>query len=189
MTLTHSVHSFFTQKPVGSAGVPGPSRGQFEDSPPSLIHYTHKDPLTSPPPADPVVVILYDLDGTLIKTSSGAKFPKSREDWMWWNDLVPKRLKEDIKTGKHVVILSNQGDGRPKIRREWKAKLPLIAEKVSCVHHLIGHQLTRSWAITSRSGSWRPWKRTRSASHIRACSTRSSSSTAIRAGRLVRRAS
>jgi hypothetical protein len=28
------------------------------------------------------------------------------------------------------VVISNQGDAREKIRREWKAKVPLIAAKV-----------------------------------------------------------
>lgn len=28
------------------------------------------------------------------------------------------------------MVLSNQADSRPKIRAEWKAKLPLIAAKV-----------------------------------------------------------
>ena len=28
------------------------------------------------------------------------------------------------------MVLSNQADARPKIRAEWKAKLPLIAAKV-----------------------------------------------------------
>jgi hypothetical protein len=28
------------------------------------------------------------------------------------------------------VVISNQGDAREKIRKEWKAKVPLIAAKV-----------------------------------------------------------
>ena len=35
-----------------------------------------------------------------------------------------------MEEGKHLVVLSNQADSRPKIRAEWKAKLPLIAAKV-----------------------------------------------------------
>jgi hypothetical protein len=40
-------------------------------------------------------------------------------------------LKREVEEGKHLVVLSNQADSRPKIRAEWKAKLPLIAAKVS----------------------------------------------------------
>ncbi|KAL1412679.1 DNA kinase/phosphatase Pnk1 [Vanrija albida] len=123
------VHSFFTQ-PAGGSGA-GPSRGTFDtNASPSLVHYHYLDPLEGAPPATPVELVLYDLDGTLIKPSSGAKFPKDRNDWMWWNPLVPKHIKDEIKSGKHVIVLSNQGHKAPKIRNEWRAKLPLISAKL-----------------------------------------------------------
>jgi hypothetical protein len=84
----------------------------------------------TPTPTKKVPVVFYDLDGTLIKTRSGADFPKSRDDWTWWDPVVPGRLKKEWEEGKHVVVISNQGDAREKIRKEWKAKVPLIAAKV-----------------------------------------------------------
>jgi bifunctional polynucleotide phosphatase/kinase len=95
------------------------------------VHYRHLDPLKDEPPSEPVQIVLYDLDGTLITTRSGKTFPKGSDDWKWWDDSVPKRLKQDQKDGKHIVILSNQAFKGPKVRREWRGKLPLIAAKVS----------------------------------------------------------
>jgi bifunctional polynucleotide phosphatase/kinase len=45
-------------------------------------------------------------------------------------------LKAEWEEGKHLIVLSNQGDSRPKIREEWKAKLPLITSKV-CISQLM----------------------------------------------------
>jgi len=89
-------------------------------------------------PSKKIEIVFYDLDGTLIKTlKSGSGFPTSRADWQWWDPCVPSRLRKEVEEGKHLVVLSNQADSRPKIRGEWKAKLPLIAAKVSssaCCH-------------------------------------------------------
>ncbi|KAL7422837.1 DNA kinase/phosphatase Pnk1 [Cryptotrichosporon argae] len=139
-----TVHPFFSAPSALS------SIGQFLASPESLIHYVHLDPLQSlpstsntgptaptyttipalPPPISLVTVIFYDLDGTLIVPQSGAPFPKNRTDWQWWHASVPVRLKQEVGEGKHVVVLSNQGDAREKIRAEWRAKVPLIAAKI-----------------------------------------------------------
>jgi bifunctional polynucleotide phosphatase/kinase len=78
-----------------------------------------------------VRVIFFDMDGTLIKPRLGGRFPKSETDWMWLYPEVPKRIAEEVKDGRHVVVLSNQGSGRPKLIAEWKKKLRLICESVS----------------------------------------------------------
>jgi hypothetical protein len=79
-----------------------------------------------------IEIVFYDLDVTLIKTrNKGSGFPTNRADWMWWDPSVPGRLKREWEEGKHLVVLSNQGGERPKVQEEWKAKLPLIAAKVS----------------------------------------------------------
>ena len=96
-----------------------------------MIHYFHLDPFSPGPSTPKVQVVFYDLDGTLIKTRTGSEFPRNRDDWMWWNDAVPARLKREHEEGKHLVVLSNQGDERAKIQNEWRAKVPLIAAKVS----------------------------------------------------------
>jgi len=113
------------------ANASGPIRGTYDPTTPaSLIHYVADDPLAQPPPDAPVVLVMYDLDGTLIRPKSGAKFPKSADDWVWWDASVPKQLKADVAAGRHVVVLSNQATKSPKLQRAWKEKIPLIATKV-----------------------------------------------------------
>lgn len=46
----------------------------------------------------------FDLDGTLITTKSGAKFPKDKNDWKWLTPDVPKKLKQLD----NIVIFTNQ---------------------------------------------------------------------------------
>jgi len=119
------VHPFFSAAPTTS--------GSFLPSPPTLAHFLHLDPFNnSGESSKKIEIVFYDLDGTLIKTlKSGSGFPTSRADWQWWDPSVPSRLKREVEEGKHLVVLSNQADSRPKIRAEWKAKLPLISAKVS----------------------------------------------------------
>lgn len=54
-----------------------------------MLHGVHLSP-------DPkgVKIAAFDLDGTLISTKTGFIFPNGADDWKWWNDLVPTRLKE-----------------------------------------------------------------------------------------------
>ncbi|KIR51540.1 DNA 3'-phosphatase [Cryptococcus gattii Ru294] len=130
-------HPFFT------GGTPK-EHGKFHASDPALIHFAHLDPFESLPknssesidlsdstPAPKrIPVAFYDLDGTLVKTRSGNDFPKSRDDWMWWHPSVPEKLKQEWEAGRHLVVISNQGSKKPKIKSEWRAKLPLIAAKM-----------------------------------------------------------
>jgi bifunctional polynucleotide phosphatase/kinase len=48
------------------------------------------------------------MDSTLILTKSGKTFAKDSSDWIWWNEAVPKKLREDHKKGFKIVIISNQ---------------------------------------------------------------------------------
>jgi len=58
----------------------------------------------------------FDMDGTLITTKSGAKFPKTVDDWQWWNPLVVKKLVELSSNGYEIVIFTNQaGIGKKRI--------------------------------------------------------------------------
>ncbi|WVO17508.1 polynucleotide kinase 3'-phosphatase [Cryptococcus depauperatus] len=110
--------------------------GKYVSSEPSLVHYTHLDPLEAisdvslPNPIKRIAITFYDLDGTLIKPRWGSKFPKDRHDWVWWHQLVPDKLKQEWQEGRHIVVISNQGDKREKIKSEWRAKLPLIVAKM-----------------------------------------------------------
>ena len=48
------------------------------------------------------------MDSTLIETKSGAKFAKNATDWIYWNECVPKKLKEYSENGYKIVIFTNQ---------------------------------------------------------------------------------
>ena len=47
--------------------------------------------LGDPKPSN--LIASFDMDDTLIKPKSGAKFAKSATDWIWWHPNVPERLK------------------------------------------------------------------------------------------------
>ena len=54
-------------------------------------------------------IAAFDLDSTLITTSSGKRHAGSATDWKWWHPQVPGKLRELYEGGYRVVILSNQG--------------------------------------------------------------------------------
>lgn len=53
-------------------------------------------------------LIIFDVDGTLVQTKSGATFRKSEDDWQWLPGRL-ERLAELRKQGIHIAIASNQG--------------------------------------------------------------------------------
>ncbi|KAH7148322.1 polynucleotide kinase 3 phosphatase-domain-containing protein [Dactylonectria macrodidyma] len=55
-------------------------------------------------------IAAFDLDSTLVSTSSGKTHSRGASDWKWWDSCVPGRLRELYQDeGYRVVILSNQG--------------------------------------------------------------------------------
>lgn len=56
-------------------------------------------------------VAAFDLDDTLVKTKSGTKFARNADDWKWWNENVPVKLREwvDEHPNGLLVIFTNQG--------------------------------------------------------------------------------
>lgn len=55
-----------------------------------------------------ILLIIFDVDGTLIQTKSGDKFRRSADDWQW----KPGRLEmlRDIKRlGIEIAVATNQG--------------------------------------------------------------------------------
>jgi bifunctional polynucleotide phosphatase/kinase len=50
----------------------------------------------------------FDMDSTLINTKSGKTFAQNADDWVWWNDSVPTKLKKAYEDGYKIVIFSNQ---------------------------------------------------------------------------------
>ncbi|KAF8577048.1 PNK3P-domain-containing protein [Ramaria rubella] len=81
-------------------------------------------------PAPSSKVAAWDLDGTLIKTSSGNNFPRDKSDWMWWRSSIPNKIKELHKEGFTIVIFSNQASSKKKSIDEWKLKIPAIASQL-----------------------------------------------------------
>lgn len=50
----------------------------------------------------------FDIDGTIIKTKSGARFPKNSDDWTWNLGNVKSQLRELFKNGYKLVFFTNQ---------------------------------------------------------------------------------
>jgi bifunctional polynucleotide phosphatase/kinase len=56
------------------------------------------------------LIAAFDLDGTLIKTRSGAlPFLSPPDDWIHWNSCVPHKIQAVSLSGYRVVIFTNQG--------------------------------------------------------------------------------
>lgn len=51
----------------------------------------------------------FDIDFTVIKTASGRKFATGANDWEWWDDSVPDRLRQLDAEGYRVIFFTNQG--------------------------------------------------------------------------------
>lgn len=54
-------------------------------------------------------VAFFDLDGTLILTASGSKFPRDGSDWKFWSSAVPGQLKTLHESG-YVAIAHCEGN-------------------------------------------------------------------------------
>ncbi|KAI0051582.1 PNK3P-domain-containing protein [Auriscalpium vulgare] len=88
----------------------------------TCLHGTNLQPKASPK------VAIFDLDGTLIKSTFGrGRGPKAGPlEWQWWKSVVPTKVKEVHDSGFAVVIISNQGIRAAQLV-DWKKKIPLIA--------------------------------------------------------------
>ncbi|KAA1478773.1 PNK3P-domain-containing protein [Dentipellis sp. KUC8613] len=101
-------------------------------------------------PAPSAKVAVFDLDGTLIKSTIGVKKrPKASPFvWAWWRDSVPEKLKQVHESGYAVVIISNQGIRSAQLD-SWKKKMALIANALPDVpFHL--------FAATAKDGHRKP---------------------------------
>ncbi len=54
-------------------------------------------------------VAAFDVDWTLVKPKSGAKFASNRADWMWLLPCVPLALRALHEAGYAIVVFTNQG--------------------------------------------------------------------------------
>ncbi|KAJ6020882.1 Polynucleotide kinase 3 phosphatase [Penicillium herquei] len=82
-------------------------------------------------------IAAFDLDSTLIKTRSGNKFPRSADDWQWWDGSVATKLGSLHEEGYQLVIFSNQK--KISIQKELKAgktdskSLAMFKEKLTAI--------------------------------------------------------
>lgn len=53
-------------------------------------------------------IAAFDMDGTLVTTKSGAKFPKGPSDWKFLSNKVPSKLKTLHSEGFKIVVFTNQ---------------------------------------------------------------------------------
>jgi len=51
--------------------------------------------------------LFLDLDGTIIETASGKKFPKNKYDWKFKQGIL-KKIKQYYESGYKIIIVSNQ---------------------------------------------------------------------------------
>lgn len=89
-------------------------------------------------------IAAFDLDGTIIKPASGRTFPKDKNDWTWWDPVVPQKLRQLVSSpgsspgapaseggGFRLAFFTNQGGisrGKEKIEN-FQEKIASILEK------------------------------------------------------------
>ena len=74
-----------------------------------------------------------DLDGTLIKTKSGRKFPKDAYDWQWFSENIPQFLLNHC--GEYqCIIFTNQGGIKNK-----QDKMTTFITKMNLIFQTLGY--------------------------------------------------
>lgn len=107
----------------------------------SVIKYTYKSPQKSDK------LLLLDLDGTLIKTKSGNKFPRNAADWQFIYDI--NKLPRDCE----IIIISNQSraaNKRSVTRKKLNLKIPAIlrASGINTAYILVAYDSYRKPATS-----------------------------------------
>ncbi|GAA6062392.1 hypothetical protein JCM10212_003201 [Sporobolomyces blumeae] len=80
-------------------------------------------------------IAAFDIDGTIISTASGDKFPKTAEDWRPWSPEVLPKLRQAYSDGYGIVLISNQA-GSPAQQKKFKDKMPLLCRKIDVPLHV-----------------------------------------------------
>ena len=75
---------------------------------------------------------LFDLDGTLITTKSGKKFPVDENDWTWNFRNIRQELLSFFNDGYSIFIISNQAgiEKKHQTSEEWCNKIQKIVDKL-----------------------------------------------------------
>ncbi|KAJ8928964.1 hypothetical protein NQ314_018401 [Rhamnusium bicolor] len=78
-------------------------------------------------------IAAFDIDGTIIKTKSGARFPKNGDDWEFYFHNIPYHLKKLYEENFKIVFFTNQsGLGKDPYKiKEFKRKVENILTKIS----------------------------------------------------------
>lgn len=122
----------------------------------SCLHGVNHHPKSSPK------VAAFDLDGCLIQGS----FPKkgTPPKFEWWRPIVPQKLKQAHEEGQapplapipvsrfahiflssySIVIITNQALRTQALINDWKKKIPLIANAVRHLLHLVRSSFGRA---------------------------------------------
>lgn len=106
----------------------------------------------------------FDVDGTLIATQSGARFPKDDNDWRILYPEIPGILKETYKNGYKIVLFTNQKGislGRQS-ENGFKSKIESIQTKfgvplqcfVSLGDGMYRKPLTGMWDNLEKTGNY-----------------------------------
>ncbi|KAJ8948512.1 hypothetical protein NQ318_000052 [Aromia moschata] len=118
----------FGTKPQGDeAKVSVPDGGSWSnvDSKELLVYTSEKCKASSK-------VAAFDIDGTIIKTKSGARFPKNGGDWELNFHDIPRQLARLTEDGFRIVFFTNQsGVGKdPHKIKDFKRKIVNVIEKL-----------------------------------------------------------
>lgn len=103
---------------------------------------------TPPQSANSTLIASFDLDGTLIKTKSGARFPKDDSDWELNFGNVKSKLRELHSKKYKLVIFTNQAsiDKSDSRRAEFEKKIESIVKHINLpiqVFLATGHSIYR----------------------------------------------
>lgn len=113
------------QQPQGSSDTP--LIGQWEDvDGKDLLIYTARDCISRD------AIAGFDIDGTIIKTKSGARFPKDINDWTFLYSFIVKKLNDLYNENHKVVFFTNQaGLGKDSYKiKKFKKKIEDIVAAV-----------------------------------------------------------
>lgn len=157
------VASFFTpasQKPKDRTA--WSERAPNDDTPATLLVGRHEPEQGEDRSMVRRKIAAFDLDSTLVTTTSGKKHAGSATDWKWWDPTVPGRLRELHAEGYRVVILSNQAGLTLHFDAKYKGPKGVMQKRVSefkqkCSAILNNLNLPTSiYAATAKDGYRKP---------------------------------
>lgn len=76
-------------------------------------------------------IACFDIDSTIIKTKSGKTFATNKNDWIFFNDNVPKKLQK-IKKTHSIIFITNQSGLKSKEKMDdWQQKISDVCKKLN----------------------------------------------------------